>query len=149
MVVAESSWTRKTNRFTWDYKTLMTPLRKGYGFGSSLYGNTRVRGRAAATRASPLPHEPPRLAFCILPHGLSVPVHPVLLCQPGAWRAAALLLPGRRRPRSRALEPRWEAANHPWGSHCLRRHCQHRTGQPSLPACLLQLPKMNWVGGSR
>uniref|UniRef100_U3K661 Uncharacterized protein n=2 Tax=Ficedula albicollis TaxID=59894 RepID=U3K661_FICAL len=125
----------------------MTPLGKGDGFGSSLYGNTSVGRRAAASRALPLPHQLPRLASCILPLCLSIPVPPFPSL--GAWRAAAPLLPGRSTPRRRALWCCWEAANHPWRGHCLCPLCQQRTGQPCPPCLPPQQHNMNWVGGSR
>lgn len=63
-----------------------------------------------------LPVSLSRLAFCILLL-LSVPVPPSPSSLPAlgslvAWRAAALTLPGRRRPCR-------EVADHPCGGHCL------------------------------
>lgn len=111
----------------------MAPLGKGNGFGSSLYGNTRGRRRAAATRTS---SSVPHIAVCILPLCLSIPVPPfLLLCQPGAWGAAALVLAGQRRLHRRALWPCREAANHP-GVAIASAHSASSAqgGPPSLPA---------------
>lgn len=93
----------------------------------------RGRGRAVATRASLFPHQLPHLAFCPSLPFVSPSTSLSFSASLGEWRAAALVLPGRR-PLRRAQWPCWEAANHPWGSHCLHLHCQQRTGQPSLPA---------------
>ncbi|XP_023774398.1 uncharacterized protein C12orf40 homolog isoform X2 [Cyanistes caeruleus] len=126
----------------------MTPLGKSDGFGSSLHGNSRGR-KAGATRALPLPHQLPCLAFCILPLCLSVPVPP-FCCSLPAWGLGEQLpwcSQGGGGPAEGPLWHCWEAANHPRVAIASTHTASSTRGSsPSLPP---QQQKMNWVGGSR
>lgn len=112
----------------------MTALGKGNGFGSSLYGNTRVEEGQ---------QQPEHCLFpisCLVWLSASFSFvcqplyHPFLLCQPERVDSSC---PGARREeeaRQKGPVALLGGCKPSLGSHCLYPHCQQRTGQPSLPA---------------